>query len=128
MRTVQLTSYQEFVRLGRNYLPVMIYPGKLLMPNFATCDNTTAIKHKRRLVVSSGTIYNRNNLCVVWTCSCSCVGFRWRWLYWRGNTRIGWHDLTWDEKRRVISAYVKRRENVPFGYAPSRNYERWINL
>ena len=128
MQTCHLSTYKAFIAAGRPYLPAIDATNRLMLPNFQTSPNTDAIKHKKRLVITSGVIYNRNQLVVAWSICQSCLGTRWRWLYWRGQTRITWHALSWDEKRAVIRAYVARQDAIPFFAPPTKNYRQWLAL
>lgn len=128
MNTVKLTTYRQFVAHGRPYIPAMDLRGRIVLPNFATCDDTTAIKNAKRLVISSGVVYNRGDFCAVWVVSVSRVGYRWRWLYWRGERRVTWHELTWDEKRKVVAGYARNQSAIPFVYAPTKHFQKWLAL
>jgi hypothetical protein len=128
MKTKRLKSYQSFVNAGRPYTPVYdVTNNRLLLPNFSKNGGSYTVKNKRRLVISSGTVYNTASLCGVWVCCASCQGFRYRWLYFK-NTKYGWFRLWWCdlstyEKAIISRAYKKQRDSIPIPIAPSRNYE-----
>jgi hypothetical protein len=133
MRTKKLTTYRQFVKAGRNYLPIVDQcNGLMLLPNFAINGESGAIKHKRRLVITSGAVYNRENLIAVWVACTSCQGFRERWLYWYYNRvtglwfRLRWYDLTSQMKTAIARAYVKQASKIPMNNPPCKNIQKWL--
>lgn len=128
MQTVHINTYADFVKAGRPYLPKLDATGRLLLCNFESKPDVRTNQHKKCLIIGSGTFYNHNGLCAVWYCALCSVGYRWRYLYWRGSQRLTWPKLSWEEKRRIARAYVKNAAAIPIFEAPSKDIKKWAIL
>lgn len=147
MQTKKITSYRQFIALGRPYVPVLefkqiIDPGvdglihnegadeifkyRLLLPNFATCPDNHTLKHKKRLAINSGVIYNRDGYCAVWCVSQSCLGMRYTWRYFYQFMRLRWFDLPPHYKRKIVTSWYNASETLPLLYSPVMNWQKWI--
>lgn len=127
MKTIQLTTYEQFKAHDRPYLP-RVEAGKLLIPNIIVNGHITGPKAKNRLIIETVVIHNRGAFVAVFSTCLSCQGQRQRWLYFVNGRRVVWKKLSFERQLTTMRAYFRywhRSHNPEHVYPPTKHWRRW---